>query len=60
VVNRAARFVQAVDDGRVVVDATTAGALGEAFVCSELAPEEHRGLGELRWFAVSGAAGAPR
>jgi len=58
VVNRAARFVAAAPDGRVTADAATVDAIGTALVVVELDAVEHRGLGVVPWFGLSGAADA--
>ena len=52
VVNRAARFVQAAADGTVMVDVTTAAALGTDLTTLEVAPVEHRGMGTVEWSEV--------
>jgi adenylate cyclase len=58
VVNRAARFVAAAPDGSVTADATTVGAIGTALTAVELDAVEHRGIGTVPWFRLSGAADA--
>ena len=58
VVNRAARFVAAAPDGSVTADAATVDAIGGTLAAVELEAVEHRGLGAVAWFGLSGAADA--
>ena len=57
IVNRAARFVESAPDGRVMVDAAVASALGAEFTTTPEPTMEHRGLGAVEWLAVTRADG---
>jgi class 3 adenylate cyclase len=52
VVNRAARFVQAADDGVVMVDAAVAARIGAELAVIDAEPVTHRGLGAVPWFRL--------